>query len=171
MVIATVSTAMTLVAGTLMNAHRPRAVSVDRIGALVGGTDRHDRRVWRQRAVSFGGRLLAVALMLLGIGFLTVITAALTSTFVARSTYLDATAIDTLEQLHDELAERGVTVAVARLKGPEGRSSRRRGLPRSSAQSGFSRSSARRSMRSGGAGGHPADAPSGVEASSRTSSP
>ena len=34
-------------------------------------------------------------------------------------TYLDATAIDTLEQLHDELAERGVTVAVARLKGPE----------------------------------------------------
>ena len=34
-------------------------------------------------------------------------------------TYLDATAIDTLEQLHDELADRGVTVAVARLKGPE----------------------------------------------------
>ena len=32
-------------------------------------------------------------------------------------TYLDATAIDTLEQLHDELADRGVTVAVARLKG------------------------------------------------------
>ena len=34
-------------------------------------------------------------------------------------TYLDATAVDTLEQLHDELAGRGVTVAVARLKGPE----------------------------------------------------
>ena len=32
-------------------------------------------------------------------------------------TYLDATAIDTLEQLHAELADRGVTVAVARLKG------------------------------------------------------
>ena len=35
--------------------------------------------------VSFAGRLLAVAVMLLGIGFLTVITAAITSTFVARS--------------------------------------------------------------------------------------
>ena len=34
-------------------------------------------------------------------------------------TYLDATAIDTLEQLHAELAERGVTIAVARLKGRE----------------------------------------------------
>jgi hypothetical protein len=33
----------------------------------------------------FAGRLLAVALMLLWIGFLTVITAAITSTFVARS--------------------------------------------------------------------------------------
>ena len=32
-------------------------------------------------------------------------------------TYLDATAIDMLEQLHAELADRGVTVAVARLKG------------------------------------------------------
>jgi voltage-gated potassium channel len=35
--------------------------------------------------VSFAGRLLAVAVMLIGIGFLTVITAAITSTFVARS--------------------------------------------------------------------------------------
>ena len=34
-------------------------------------------------------------------------------------TYLDATAIDMLEQLHGELADRGVTLAVARLKGPE----------------------------------------------------
>ena len=32
-------------------------------------------------------------------------------------TYLDATAIDMLEQLHSELADRGVTVVVARLKG------------------------------------------------------
>ena len=34
---------------------------------------------------SFVGQLVAVLVMLLGIGFLTVITAAITSTFVARS--------------------------------------------------------------------------------------
>src|SRR6476659_10405843 len=34
---------------------------------------------------NFAGRLIAVLVMLLGIGFLTVITAAITSTFVARS--------------------------------------------------------------------------------------
>ena len=43
-----------------------------------------------------GGRLLATLVMLLGIGFLTVITAAITSTFVSRSRReLGATAGDT----------------------------------------------------------------------------
>jgi voltage-gated potassium channel len=34
---------------------------------------------------TFGGQLVAALVMLLGIGFLTVITASITSTFVARS--------------------------------------------------------------------------------------
>ena len=63
-------------------------------------------------------------------------------------TYLDATAIDTLEQLHDELAERGVTVAVARLKGPERETFLETRLTAKSAQTSSSRPSARLSMRS-----------------------
>ena len=52
--------------------------------------------------VSVAGRLLAVAVMIIGIGFLTVITAAITSTFVARS-QLEATPSDTAaaEQLRE----------------------------------------------------------------------
>jgi hypothetical protein len=50
------------------------------------------------------GRLLAVLVMLFGIGFLTVITAAITSTFVARSS-LEASALDaeapTAEQVRE----------------------------------------------------------------------
>ncbi|HEU0248030.1 MAG TPA: hypothetical protein VFR38_13170 [Gaiellaceae bacterium] len=63
-------------------------------------------------------------------------------------TYLDAAAIDTLEQLHDELAERGVTVAVARLKGPERETFLETRLTAKSAQTSSSRPSARLSMRS-----------------------
>ncbi len=84
-VIATVSTTMTLVAGTLMTViDREQFPSIGsglwwaaQTVTTVGYGD--------NVPVSFAGRLLAVALMLLGIGFLTVITAAITSTFVARS--------------------------------------------------------------------------------------
>lgn len=85
MVIATVSTTMTLVAGTLMTLiDREQFPSIGsglwwaaQTVTTVGYGD--------NVPVSSAGRLLAVALMLLGIGFLTVITAAITSTFVARS--------------------------------------------------------------------------------------
>ena len=84
-VIATVSTTMTLAAGTLMTLiDREQFPSIGsglwwaaQTVTTVGYGD--------NVPVSFAGRLLAVALMLLGIGFLTVITAAITSTFVARS--------------------------------------------------------------------------------------
>ena len=84
-VIATVSTTMTLVAGTLMTLiDREQFPSIGsglwwaaQTVTTVGYGD--------NVPVSSAGRLLAVALMLLGIGFLTVITAAITSTFVARS--------------------------------------------------------------------------------------
>ena len=61
-------------------------LSVDRVGALVGDPDDHHGRLRRQRPDdrSPAGSIAAVV-MLFGIGFLTVITAAITSTFVARS--------------------------------------------------------------------------------------
>ena len=57
-----------------------------------------------QVPTTVAGRLLAVLVMLFGIGFLTVITAAITSTFVARSS-LEADALDaeapTAEQVRE----------------------------------------------------------------------
>jgi voltage-gated potassium channel len=84
-VIATVSTTITLGAGTLMTViDREQFPSIGsglwwaaQTVTTVGYGD--------DVPVSFAGRLLAVAVMLIGIGFLTVITAAITSTFVARS--------------------------------------------------------------------------------------
>ena len=65
------------------------------------------------------GRLLAVAVMLLGIGFLTVITAAITSTFVARSRLqvapsgTDLAATEQLRQIENRLgANRGLAYPV-----------------------------------------------------------
>ena len=47
--------------------------------------DGHDGRLRRHVPENVAGRLVAVLVMSLGISFLTVITAAITSTFVARS--------------------------------------------------------------------------------------
>ena len=109
-VIATVSTTMTLVAGTLMTLiDREQFPSIGsglwwaaQTVTTVGYGD--------NVPVSFAGRLLAVALMLLGIGFLTVITAAITSTFVARSSLevtpsgADPAAAEQLSQIEQRLA-------------------------------------------------------------------
>ena len=110
MVIATVSTTMTLVAGTLMTLiDREQFPSIGsglwwaaQTVTTVGYGD--------NVPVSFAGRLLAVALMLLGIGFLTVITAAITSTFVARSSLevtpsgAEPAAAEQLRQIEQRLA-------------------------------------------------------------------
>jgi voltage-gated potassium channel len=57
--------------------------------------------------MTLGGRLVAVLVMLVGIGFLTVVTAAITSTFVSRSrreqTPWDAEAATALRQLDSRL--------------------------------------------------------------------
>ena len=85
MVIATVATTMTLGAGALMT-----VIDREQFPSIGSGL------WWAAQTVttvgygdnvpaSLAGRLLAVGVMLLGIGFLTVITAAITSTFVARS--------------------------------------------------------------------------------------
>ena len=108
-VIATVSTTMTLVAGTLMTLiDREQFPSIGsglwwaaQTVTTVGYGD--------NVPVSSAGRLLAVALMLLGIGFLTVITAAITSTFVARSSLevtpgAEPAAAEQLSQIEQRLA-------------------------------------------------------------------
>jgi voltage-gated potassium channel len=108
-VIAATSTAMTIVAGVLVT-------FVDRESFPTLGSGLW----WAVQTVttvgygdnvpgSFLGRTVAVAVMLLGIGFLTVITAAITSTFVARSRPVRTTsASPTAEQLRalDERLER-----------------------------------------------------------------
>ena len=108
-VIAATSTAMTIVAGVLVTI-------VDRESFPTLGSGLW----WAVQTVttvgygdsvpgSFLGRTVAVAVMLLGIGFLTVITAAITSTFVARSRReRTASASPTAEQLRalDERLER-----------------------------------------------------------------
>ena len=84
-VIATVTTVITVGAGLLMT-----VIDHDNFPSLGGGL------WWAIQTVTTvgygdavpentGGRLLAALVMLLGIGFLTVITAAITSTFVAQA--------------------------------------------------------------------------------------
>jgi voltage-gated potassium channel len=108
-VIAATSTAMTLAAGVLVTI-------VDREDFPTLGSGLW----WAVQTVttvgygdnvpgSLAGRLVAVVVMLFGIGFLTVITAAITSTFVARSRAERTTsAPPTAEQLRalDERLER-----------------------------------------------------------------
>ena len=110
MVIATVATTMTLGAGALMT-----LIDREQFPSIGSGL------WWAAQTVttvgygdnvpaSFAGRLLAVGVMLLGIGFLTVITAAITSTFVARSRLelapsgADLAAAEQLRQLNERLA-------------------------------------------------------------------
>src|SRR5262245_62065284 len=84
LVIATVTTSLTVVAGLLMT-----VIDHDNFPSLGGGL------WWAVQTVttvgygdavpeSAGGQILAALVMLLGIGFITVITALITSTFVAR---------------------------------------------------------------------------------------
>jgi voltage-gated potassium channel len=84
-VIATVSTVITLGAGSLMTVfdheNYPSVASGLWWAAQTITTVGYGDSV----PMTLAGRLVAVLVMLLGIGFLTVITAAITSTFVSRS--------------------------------------------------------------------------------------
>ncbi len=104
-VIATVSTSITVVAGLLMT-----VVDRDNFPSLGSGL------WWAVQTVTtvgYGdnvpttafGQLLAALVMLLGIGFLTVITAAITSTFVSRSrqTPPDADSAEELREINERL--------------------------------------------------------------------
>ena len=105
-VIATVATVMTVVTGLLMT-----VIDHDRFPSLGGGL------WWAVQTVttvgygdyvpeSTGGRLLAALVMLLGIGFITVITAAITSTFVARAKRPQAGSDDPLAEQLGRIEER-----------------------------------------------------------------
>jgi voltage-gated potassium channel len=106
-VIATATTSITLAAGLLMT-----ALDRDNFPTVGSGL------WWAVQTVTtvgYGddvptnvpGQLLAAVVMLLGIGFLTVITAAITSTFVSRSRMLpsaaDQPAAEQLQQMNERL--------------------------------------------------------------------
>ena len=106
-VIATVSTSITVAAGLLMT-----VVDRDNFPSLGSGL------WWAVQTVTtvgYGdrvpttvvGQLLAALVMLLGIGFLTVITAAITSTFVSRShqesSVADTPTAEQLRQMNERL--------------------------------------------------------------------
>jgi len=106
-VIATVSTSITVAAGLLMT-----VVDGDNFPSLGSGlwwgvqtvtTVGYGDRV----PTTVAGQLLAALVMLLGIGFLTVITAAITSTFMSRSGRAssdpDASATEQLRQINERL--------------------------------------------------------------------
>ena len=73
---------------------------------------------------SVAGRVLAVGVMLVGIGFLTVITAAITSTFVARS-QLEATPSDAEAAAAEQL--RQIDTRLERIEAALARSASREG--------------------------------------------
>ncbi len=84
MVIATVSTTITVIAGVLMTVVDPNFSTIGQglwwaaqTVTTVGYGD--------DVPTSFGGQLVAVLVMLLGVAFLTVVTASITSSFVERS--------------------------------------------------------------------------------------
>ena len=117
MVIATVATTMTLGAGILMT-----LIDHEQFPSIGSGLWWAAQTVTTvgygdNVPVSFAGRLLAVGVMLLGIGFLTVITAAITSTFVARSRLdapsgADLAAAEQLRQIEKRLE--GIEAAITR---------------------------------------------------------
>jgi voltage-gated potassium channel Kch len=118
-VIATVSTAMTVAAGVLMT-----TIDHENFPSVGSGLWWAVQTVTTvgygdHVPVTVAGRLVAALVMLVGIGFLTVITAAITSTFVSRSRLEQSppvTASPTAEQLEqiDERLERIEAALAAR---------------------------------------------------------
>jgi voltage-gated potassium channel Kch len=103
LVIAVASTAMTVLAGVLMT-----VLDRDEYPSIGSGL------WWAIQTVttvgygdsvptSFAGRIVAAVVMLFGIGFLTVVTAAITSTFVARSRREHSATAEQLRRLDDRL--------------------------------------------------------------------
>jgi voltage-gated potassium channel len=121
-VIATVSTVMTVAAGILVTLVDEK--NYPSIGSGLWWAAQTVTTVGYGDNVptNLAGQLVAVVVMLLGIGFLTVITAAITSTFVERSrreqspTDAEAAMVEQFRQLDDRLAR--IEAAVGRPSAP-----------------------------------------------------
>jgi voltage-gated potassium channel len=119
-VIATASTVMTVVAGLLMTVLDSE--TFPSIGSGLWWAVQTVTTVGYGDVIpkSLAGRLVAALVMLLGIGFLTVITASITSTFVSRSRHessaADAATAEQLRQL-DRRLER-IEAALSRSSSP-----------------------------------------------------
>ena len=88
-VIASASTAITVVAGLLMTVVEHHTYPSIGTGLWWAAQTVTTVGYGDNVPTSVAGRLIAVLVMLLGIGFLTVVTAAITSTFVANARRLD----------------------------------------------------------------------------------
>src|SRR6476620_4332542 len=84
MVIATVSTTITVIAGVLMTVIDPNFSTIGQ-GLWCAAQTVTTVGYGDDVPTSVGGQLVAVLVMLLGVAFLTVVTASITSSFVERS--------------------------------------------------------------------------------------
>ena len=106
-VIATVTTTITVAAGAADVGHRPQRVPLHRLQGLWWAVQTVTTVGYGDRVPeTAAGQLLAALVMLLGIGFVTVITASITGAFVARTRKEQATgdSAHSAEQLQDIIA-------------------------------------------------------------------
>ena len=103
--IAAVSTTMTVVAGVLVTVVDHETYPSIGTGLWWAAQTVTTVGYGDNVPMNLAGRLLAVLVMLLGIGFLTVVTAAITSTFVARARRVDPTPSDVETSLAEQLRQ------------------------------------------------------------------
>ena len=117
-VIASVSTVMTIVAGLLVTVVDHKTFPSIGTGLWWGAQTVTTVGYGDHVPMNLAGRLLVVVVMLLGIGFLTVVTAAITSTFVAHAprahafSDVETAMVEQLRQLDSRLE--GIEAAVRR---------------------------------------------------------
>jgi voltage-gated potassium channel len=122
LVIASVSTLITVVAGLLVTVVEPETYPSIGTGLWWAAQTVTTVGYGDNVPMDLAGRLIAVLVMLLGIGFLTVVTAAITSTFVAHARRVQAPSdvenaiVEQLRQLDSRLE--GIEAAVGRSSSP-----------------------------------------------------
>jgi hypothetical protein len=122
-VIASASTVVTVVAGVLVTVVEHKTYPSIGTGLWWAAQTVTTVGYGDNIPTSLGGRLVAVLVMFMGIGFLTVVTAAITSTFVAQARRVDQTPshvqtamVDQLRQLDSRLE--GIEAALDRSSSP-----------------------------------------------------
>ncbi len=104
-VIASASTAITVVAGLVVTVVEPNTYPSLGTGLWWAAQTVTTVGYGDNVPTSVAGRLIAVLVMLLGIGFLTVVTAAITSTFVAHARRVDQTPSDAETSMATQLRQ------------------------------------------------------------------